>query len=238
MEPVTGEIDVTWTLEGDYNDSPSAENTFRWSFDVSKLEDYEIAVGCETTGIAVIKNKAATPVSITGTDTGLEYDESDIDVSQYFIIDSNAGTAVYSLVSKETDGSVTGEGTLDGSILNIKNTGIFKVKVITAANGNYAAGEAVITLTVENGTILYNATDYSGTYDGKPHSISVDVTSPSSTNVTYSTDGKTYSTNNPVFTDAGEYTVCYKIEKSNYDTVTGEKKVVIAKKDLEVKVDD
>ena len=45
MEPVTGEIDVTWTLEGDYNDSPSAENTFRWSFDVSKLEDYEIAVG-------------------------------------------------------------------------------------------------------------------------------------------------------------------------------------------------
>lgn len=238
MEPVTGEIDVTWTLEGDYNDSPSAENTFRWSFDVSKLEDYEIAVGCETTGIAVIKNKAATPVSITGTDTGLEYDESDIDVSQYFTIDSNAGTAVYSLVSKETDGSVTGEGTLDGSILNIKNTGIFKVKVITAANGNYAAGEAVITLTVENGTILYNATDYSGTYDGKPHSISVDVTSPSSTNVTYSTDGKTYSTNNPVFTDAGEYTVCYKIEKSNYDTVTGEKKVVIAKKDLEVKVDD
>lgn len=238
MEPVTGEIDVTWTLEGDYNDSPSAENTFRWSFDVSKLEDYEIAVGCETTGIAVIKNKAATPVSITGTDTGLEYDESDIDVSQYFTIDSNAGTAVYSLVSKETDGSVTGEGTLDGSILNIKNTGIFKVKVITAANGNYAAGEAVITLTVENGTILYNATDYSGTYDGKPHSISVDVTSPSSTNVTYSTDGKTYSTNNPVFTDVGEYTVCYKIEKSNYDTVTGEKKVVIAKKDLEVKVDD
>lgn len=57
MEPVTGEIDVTWTLEGDYNDSPSAENTFRWSFDVSKLEDYEIAVGCETTGIAVIKIK-------------------------------------------------------------------------------------------------------------------------------------------------------------------------------------
>lgn len=238
MEPVTGEIDVTWTLEGDYNDSPSAENTFRWSFDVSKLEDYEIAVGCETTGIAVIKNKAATPVSITGTDTGLEYDESDIDVSQYFTIDSNAGTAVYSLVSKETDGSVTGEGTLDGSILNIKNTGIFKVKVITAANGNYAAGEAVITLTVENGTILYNATDYSGTYDGKPHSISVDVTSPSSTNVTYSTDGKNCSTNNPVFTDVGEYTVCYKIEKSNYDTVTGKKKVVIAKKDLEVKVDD
>ena len=91
---------------------------------------------------------------------------------------------------------------------------------------------------MENGTILYNATDYSGTYDGKPHSISVDVTSPSSTNVTYSTDGKTYSTNNPVFTDVGEYTVCYKIEKSNYDTVTGEKKVVIAKKDLEVKVDD
>ena len=164
--------------------------------------------------------------------------ESDIDVSQYFTIDSNAGTAVYSLVSKETDGSVTGEGTLDGSILNIKNTGIFKVKVITVANGNYAACEAVITLTVENGTILYNATDYSGTYDGKPHSISVDVMSPSSTNVTYSTDGKTYSTNNPVFTDAGEYTVCYKIEKSNYDTVTGEKKVVIAKKDLEVKVDD
>lgn len=89
---------------------------------------------------------------------------------------------------------------------------------------------------MENGTILYNATDYSGTYDGKPHSISVDVTSPSSTNVTYSTDGKTCSTNNPVFTDVGEYTVCYKIEKSNYDTVTGEKKVVIAKKILKLKL--
>lgn len=83
-------------------------------------------------------------------------------------------------------------------------------------------------LFASSATAFYSQTD----------EASVDVTSPSSTNVTYSTDGKTYSTNNPVFTDVGEYTVCYKIEKSNYDTVTGEKKVVIAKKDLEVKVDD
>lgn len=78
-----------------------------------------------------------------------------------------------------------------------------------------------------NGTIQYTATEYSGTYDGQARSISVNVTNPVGTTITYSTDGTNYESTNPSFKDAGTYTVHYRIMKDNYDTITGSKTVTI-----------
>jgi len=236
--PTTADMAVTWTIEsngGVYDKTPGAENTFRWTIPESALTNYN-AVYCQgydtitdnITGTIKLKNKAATPVTITGTDSSISYTGATIDVSKYFSIDTNAGTATYTLVGG------TGEGMLSDKTLTVTHTGTFKIKVSTAANGIYAAGEKTVTLTVDNGTILYTATDSSTTYDGQPHSISVSVTNPEGAAVTYSTDGITYGSDNPSFSNEGTYTVYYRITKDNYTTVEGSKTVTINKKPVTI----
>ena len=84
--------------------------------------------------------------------------------------------------------------------------------------------------------IQYTASGYSGVYDGSPHAITVNVTNEGAT-VTYATsaDG-TYSETNPAYTDAGEYTVYFKIEKQDCETKTGSATVTIAKADVSSQV--
>ena len=236
--PTTADMAVTWTIEsngGVYDNTPGAENTFRWTIPESALTNYN-AVYCQgydtstgnITGTIKLKNKAATSVTITGTDSSIAYTGATVDVLQYFSIDTNAGTATYTLVGG------TGEGMLSGTTLTVTHTGTFKIKVSTAANGIFAAGEKTVTLTVDNGTILYTATDYSTTYDGQPHSISVSVTNPEGTAVTYSTDGVTYGSDNPSFSNEGTHTVYYRITKDNYTTVEASKTVTINKKPVTI----
>ena len=240
--PTTEDMAVTWTIESDggvYDKTPEAENTFRWTIPESALTNYN-AADCQgydistgnITGTITVKNKAATPVAITGTDSSIVYTGATVDVSQYFSIDNNAGAATYTLVTGTNGG--TGEGTLSDTTLTVTHTGTFKIKVSTAANGIFAAGEKTVTLTVDNGTILYTATDYSTTYDGQPHSISVSVTNPEGAAVTYSTDGITYGSDNPSFSNEGTYTVYYRITKDNYTTVEGSKTVTINKKPVTI----
>ena len=236
--PATADMAVTWTIEsagGVYDNTPGAENTFRWTIPESALTNYNVVYcqGYDTstgniTGTIKLKNKAATSVTITGTDSSIAYTGATVDVSQYFSIDTNAGTATYTLVGG------TGEGTLSDKTLTVTHTGTFKIKVSTVANGIYAAGEKTVTLTVDNGTILYTATDSSTTYDGQPHSISVSVTNPEGTDVTYSTDGVTYGSDNPSFSNEGTYTVYYRITKDNYTTVEASKTVTINKKPVTI----
>ena len=234
----TEDMDVIWTVANaggaPYDKTPGAENTFRWTipasefpnYDASACQGYDAATG-DITDTVTITNKAATPVTITGTDSGIAYTGATIDVSDYFDIDTNAGAATYSLVTGVDGG--TGVGTLSGTTLTVTKTGTFKIKVETLANGIYGAGEKTITLTVSNGTIEYTATDYSGTYDGQPHSISVNVTNPEGTIISYSTDGENYGSDNPSFTNAGTYTVYYRITKDNYNTISKNSTVNVAK---------
>ena len=227
-------MDVEWTLDGGgaYNATPGAVNTFRWTVKPDAYQEYD-ANNCAMTGTCEITNRAATPVSITGTDESLYFNGTDIDVSRYFTVDTNAGAATWSL---EAGG--TGVGTLNGTTLTVTRAGTFFIKVSTAANGIYAAGEKMITLTVSEGGIVSTATDYSGIYDGQSHSITVSVTEPSGAVVTYSTDGGNFAAENPGFTKAGSYAVEYKIEKEGYTPVNGKKTVTIARRNIEIKAED
>lgn len=225
-------MDVEWKLENangaGYDATPGAKNTFRWTVKPDAYQNYD-ANNNAMTGTYEVANRAATPVSITGTDANVAFTGADIDVSAYFTIDPAAGAATYSL---EAGG--TGKGALNGSVLTVTQAGTFFIKASTAANGNYAAGEKTITLTVGEGSLVSTATDYSGIYDGQPHSITVSVTEPSGAVVTYSTDGVNFGAENPKFTRAGSYDVAYRIEKENYATVTGTKKVVIEKRGITI----
>ena len=119
---------------------------------------------------------------------------------------------------------------------------------VTANVNNHTAtvtgnddGTITVSYTFEKtqmGTITHTATGYEGTYDGQSHGITVAVTVPSDTTVTYSTDGSTYSATNPTFTDAGVYTVYYKVTKDKYEAATGEAIVTITKKALSVTADN
>ena len=77
------------------------------------------------------------------------------------------------------------------------------------------------------------AQGYTGTYDGKEHSINVSVKTPSDAEITYSTEENgTYTEENPKYKDAGTHTVWYQIEKDAYETVRGSETVEIAKKEI------
>ena len=247
VPPTTKAMDVTWTIEsaggGVYDNTPGASNTFRWTITDASAADYNITTcpGYDSskaaiTGTVTIANKAATAVTITGTDSSIEYTGEVIDVARYFNIDANAGSATYSDVTGSGDGK--GVGTLVGSQLTVTQTGEFQIKVSTAANGIYAAGEETITLTVGNGNIQYTMSDYSGIYDGQPHSISLTGLVPDDATVTYSTDGTTFGTDNPAFINAASYPVHYSISKDNYNTSSGSKTVTINKKSVTVNADE
>lgn len=80
------------------------------------------------------------------------------------------------------------------------------------------------------------ASDYSGTYDGAAHSITVNVTKPAAGyTVTYGTVDGTYDlASAPEYTEAGTYTVYYKVSATHYSDLTGSATVTINPKPLTI----
>ena len=89
-------------------------------------------------------------VLLTGVDSTTTYNGEAINLILYFLIDTNAGDRTYSL-EPYTDSSFAGEGTINGKMLTVTKAGIFKIKLTTAPNGKYRAGEATAMITVQKG---------------------------------------------------------------------------------------
>ena len=86
------------------------------------------------------------------------------------------------------------------------------------------------------GSITYTASDVNVAYDGEAHGISVRVTSPSSAKVEYAESANgTWGTTPLTLTGVGSETVYYRISADGYTTVTGSKKVTIAKREVTLK---
>ena len=120
--------------------------------------------------------------------------------------------------------------------------GEYDITVDWNKNGNYTATLVNGKYTITKADLTTSATGYDGVYDGKAHSISVDV-GDSDAVVYYGTEELTAdnystagSTTNPEYTNAGEYTVYYFVSTGNYDPtpVSGSKTVNIAKADVTV----
>ena len=132
--------------------------------------------------------------------------------------------------------------TLDTDATSDSDVGEYDITVDWNKNGNYTATLVNGKYTITKADLTTSATGYDGVYDGKAHSISVDV-GESDAVVYYSTTELTAdnyntagSTTNPEYTNAGEYTVYYFISTGNYDPtpVSGSKTVNIAKADVSV----
>ena len=79
-----------------------------------------------------------------------------------------------------------------------------------------------------------SAKGYTGTYDGKKHSIT--VTAPDGAAVTYSkTEDGNYGKKKPSYKNAGTYRIYYRVEKAGYQTVTGSAKIKIKKAAITIK---
>ena len=80
---------------------------------------------------------------------------------------------------------------------------------------------------MNKGTLSVTASDKTVTYNGSAHGISV-TSSPNGT-ITYSSSSNGTYTSSLTYTNAGTYTIYYKVEKAGYNTATGSKKLVINK---------
>ena len=82
-----------------------------------------------------------------------------------------------------------------------------------------------------------SASGYEGVYDGKSHGITVGCKAEGAA-ILYSTDGKTYSSKKPEYTDAGTYVTYFKVEKDGYITSVGSETVRINEAAIEFGSDD
>lgn len=104
----------------------------------------------------------------------------------------------------------------------------------------------VVTVKVKDVAISAEPEDYTGEYDGESHSATVTAIGPKSIKIVYSLNenekirfgenDETMTEVVPSFTDAGEYTVYYRItsESEGVDPVSGSLSVVIGKKQVTV----
>lgn len=108
-------------------------------------------------------------------------------------------------------------------LINIENTNNYE---ITSAG----------TFTISPIGIVYNAEGYTGTYDEEGHSITVTVTTPASGYTIYYSENESsgYTKANISKTDAGTYTIYFKIEADNYETATGSATIQINRKEIAI----
>lgn len=172
-------------------------------------------------------------------------DKADID-SNRCSITANAdvdydGAAHASATANIPDGmtvTYTCNGQTYNDVPSFTDIDTYTVSYTVSADSNYNDATGSYTFIIKEGTIEASSTGYHGTYDGDPHSITVNVTKPEGTTTYYrtsedeSTDAGQWSTENPTFTDAGTYTVYWKVEKAGYTTASGSATVQINKADI------
>ena len=104
--------------------------------------------------------------------------------------------------------------------------GTWYVKGFVDETTNYAAAESnAVEFTISAATLSVTASEYSGTYDGAAHGITVVCEGAT---IKYGESDGIYTLDaSPTLTDVGSKTVYYQVSKVNYTTVTGSKTITI-----------
>lgn len=110
-----------------------------------------------------------------------------------------------------------------------KNVGTYVTYYKVEKDGyTTTVGSAVVK--IKEATIEFDADDCIVFYDGKNHSIDLNVKTDDC-KILYSEDGINYSSKRPEYKEPGTYVVYYKIMRDNYATITGSSTVTIKEKD-------
>lgn len=165
-------------------------------------------------------------------------DKANIDANSYSIAanaDVNYDGAAHASATASIPEGMTVTYTYGGQTYNeipsFTEIGTYAVSYTVSAGNNYNDATGSYTFTIKDGTIEASSTGYDGVYDGQPHSITVTVTKPEGTTIQYSTTSAEgpWSTENPTFTDAGDYTVYWQVTKTGYTAASGSDTVNITK---------
>jgi hypothetical protein len=136
------------------------------------------------------------------------------------------GTVTYSINADNTCGASINAST---GALTFTKVGTVTVTATVADSETYtyASNTASYTLTINPATMTVTANDYSGTYDTNAHGITVNA--PTGATVKYGTTADNCTLTSLTYTDAGTYTVYYKVTMDNYTPATGSATVTINK---------
>lgn len=119
-----------------------------------------------------------------------------------------------------------GDYTLD-DIPKYSDVGTYVIKYKLYSDGNHTEYFGEKTLKITTNTITNNTKDLEAFYDGKEHSINLDV-EISDYSVKYSINNANYDLDELLkFKEVGEYTINYKIVKDGYEDLIGSNKVKI-----------
>lgn len=121
------------------------------------------------------------------------------------------------------------DGTRYDTVPSFKDVGTYEVRY-EINHQNYKTVEGSYSFTITEGAITASGTNVNVPYDGNPHSITVTVTQPEGTTISYRTsESEVWSTTNPTFTDVtdGAQTVYWKVSKTGYADKMGSNTVTI-----------
>lgn len=198
---------------------------------ILKAGDVTIKATAAATG-NVKKGEATYTLTIGKADPTLAFANSTVSVKTTDTV-SNTLTTVPKDLTVTYTSSDPKVATVDATTGKVTLVGKGTTTITATFKGDekYNGAEDTYTLTVDNDAIVYTAEGWYGTYNAQEHSITVKVTTPADgATVTYKTteDGN-YSDQKPTYTNAGNYTVYFKIDAKGYDTVTGSANVIIKK---------
>lgn len=162
-----------------------------------------------------------TPVALT-------IKASDITVSYYSEV-PEFGAEYTGLVGEDTPKSLYGEPVFTCMYVRGSNVGDYEIAVEGPASPNYVISFARGVLTVIPADIVATVTPYDGIYDADAHSISVSVSSPGIPTIKYGETAEKCIYDSIKKTNAGTYTVYYRITMANYNTLEGSSHIAIEK---------
>ena len=229
------EFYIKWSKEFDLTGIATANAGTKYDAAVAGFVRYaggeDIAeadyVNFELTGyiadIVVYVEVIAKKINVTATDKSATYDGEKVSVDELL--------AMFGL------GGIDANVTVDGwayDFADIKNVGSYNV-VVASANGNYEfVGDTDATFTVDAATITdVVVTGYKGEYDKAAHGAVVNASATtvdgSEVTFTYATSEDGVYGDAPEYTDAGTYTVYYKVSATNHSEAKGSFTVIITK---------
>ena len=172
-------------------------------------------------------------VTITNAQMDYSFHLDGGDMQGTIVYDGNAH--VITCVPGEPDAVVTystGSGAPSTTPPSFTNIGTHNVNVVITKPG-FDDSILDASLTIEPAEMDVDVKGYSGEYDASSHCISIGFKKPSSSNatVTYSENGQDYTSEVPFKTNAGEYTIYYRITAANYNEKSGNVKINITAKD-------
>lgn len=112
-----------------------------------------------------------------------------------------------------------------------KDYGTYVVRVTVAQDDSHTEAVDTKEFSITKKRMTLTAEDYSGTYDGQKHGITVTVTEPADAEISYRASEDASWQSAPItYRDAGTYTVYYQVTSENYETETGSRTITITPK--------